>query len=210
MYPVLTCRESMRDPLSQSTFNSRKWYTYLVARTMRRTPNAIRRMRSKNNDWKEIPQYESYNLSTSVRCREVKGLPRCYARNVPLLRPTPRDCASIIDMIGEGDKSSAPMHFSRNADRGFKVPHHWVSSSCVVIIDLVEGKDDTMKLSEIAFTATLISSLCVGRPGLPDLGGSDLAGPRMSMKVVVAGRQKKLTEFARQGNSSVSNGHGTS
>ncbi|KAI4289815.1 MAG: hypothetical protein L6R35_000922 [Caloplaca aegaea] len=113
-------------------------------------------------------------------------------------------------MIGEGDKSSAPMRFSRNADRGFKVPHHWVSSSCVVIIDLVEGKDDTMKLSEIAFTAALISSLCVGRPGLPDLGGSDLAGPRMSMKVVVAGRQKKLSEFARQGNSSLSNGHGTS
>ncbi|KAL9053246.1 MAG: hypothetical protein Q9206_004005 [Seirophora lacunosa] len=156
-----------------------------------------------------IEQKQHRGLLILLLLKEVKGLPRCYARDVPILRPLPKDCARIIDLMGVGDKSSAPINFSRSPGQGFKVPHHWVAGSCVVIIDLVDGKDDTMKLSEIAFTAALISSICVGRPGHLDMGGSDLAGPRMSMKVVVAGRRKNVLEIARQGNSSLSSEHET-
>lgn len=138
----------------------------------------------------------------------VDGLPRCFRRDVPLHRPNPKDCQDLIKMITVGDKASAPINFSRNLGRGFKVPHHWVQDSCVVIIDLLEDKDEIMKLTEIAFAAQLVSAICIGRPGYPDLGGSELAGPRMGMKVAVAGRQKKVEsttlETGWQGNNSLS------
>lgn len=122
-------------------------------------------------------------------------------------------------MISEGDKASAPMTFSRDPKRGFQVPHHWLNDTCVVIIDLVKDQDDTMKLSEIAFTSALIMNLCIARPGHANLGGSELSGPALSMKVIVAGRQKAkevegsggspTLEIGWQGNSSVSGVHET-
>ncbi|KAI4186911.1 MAG: hypothetical protein LQ346_005598 [Caloplaca aetnensis] len=125
-------------------------------------------------------------------------------------------------MITEGDKSSAPMRFSRDADRGFQVPHGWRSGSCTVVIDLLKDEDATMKLSEIAFTAALVLHICIGRPGHPNLGGSDLAGPSRSMKVIMAGPKKELEldgehptlalalERNGNGNSNLSTEHDTS
>lgn len=97
------------------------------------------------------------------------------------------DCVSVIDMMMEGDKTSAPMHFSHDPNQGFQVPHRWVNQTCLVQIDLVDKNEDTMKLSEIAFTAVTIMELCVDQPGHPNLGGSGTAGRSRSMKVVVAG-----------------------
>ncbi|KAL8900946.1 MAG: hypothetical protein Q9207_005443 [Kuettlingeria erythrocarpa] len=94
-------------------------------------------------------------------------------------------------MITEGDKSSAPMRFSRHADRGFQLPHGWRNGSCTVVIDLLKDEDVTMKLSDIAFTAALVLHICIDRPGHPDLGGSDLAGPSRNLRVIMAGPKKE-------------------
>lgn len=120
----------------------------------------------------------------------VRGLPQCYPSIVPVVKPKLDDCVSVVDMIQEGDKSSAPMQFSRDSARGFRVPHYWVNNTCSVKIDLVGRDEDTMKLSEIAFVAASILYLCIGRPGHPNLGGIDMAGPWLTMRVMVGGHKR--------------------
>lgn len=124
-------------------------------------------------------------------CHAVYGLPRCYPSDAPLLPAVTKDCTSIVDMMLKGDKSHAPMHFSRKAGRGFKVPHRWAYGSCVVVIDLAEDAEDTMSMSTIANTALGIMHLCVDRPGLPSLGGREYTGPKDKMLVLLAGRTKR-------------------
>ena len=124
-------------------------------------------------------------------CRTVSGMPRCYPSDSPLLPAVAADCASIVDMMLEGDKRHAPMHFSRKPGRGFQVPHRWVNSTCVVVIDLVGDEEDTMSMWQIAMAATWILNLCVGRPGRPSLGGREYTGPKDAMLVLLAGRTKR-------------------
>ncbi|KAI4173440.1 MAG: hypothetical protein LQ343_002973 [Gyalolechia ehrenbergii] len=93
-------------------------------------------------------------------------------------------------MMLEGDKTSAPMQFARDPHRGFQVPHQWVNQTCSVQIDLVTTDEDTMKLSELAFTAATIMHLCVGRIGHANLGGIEMAGPWQTMKVILGGKKK--------------------
>ncbi|KAL8704540.1 MAG: hypothetical protein Q9201_002314 [Fulgogasparrea decipioides] len=130
------------------------------------------------------------------------------------------DCASLITMILDGDKKDAPMDFSRDPRRGFGVPHHWRNSTCVIVIDLTDGVDSTMKLSEIAFTAAKIAAFCMSSHDKPHLGGRELAGPDLTMLVIMAGL-KKAQELAIlssdpplrldwQGNSSLSSEQETS
>lgn len=147
--------------------------------------------------------------------RAIVGLPRCYPYSSPLKPAALEDCLSLIDMVHEGDKVHAPMVFSHDPKRGYKVPHHWSNNTCVLIIDLLDGIDATMKLSEIAFTAATIIALCVGRPGQPHLGGRDLAGPSQKMDVILAGMKKyqepepsslnSSLQLGGRGNSSLSN-----
>lgn len=159
-------------------------------------------------------------LAVFLIIRIVAGLPRCYPWGAPLLHPHAQDCANIVEMIAEGDKASAPMHFSRHPKRGYQVPHGWRLGTCTAVIDLVEDKDATMRLSEIAFSAALISNLCIGHPGQPNFGGSALAGPQLAMKVIVAGMKmveetdqtsrNSTLKLAGQQNSSVNSGGETS
>ncbi|KAL8825785.1 MAG: hypothetical protein Q9170_007659 [Blastenia crenularia] len=120
----------------------------------------------------------------------AEGLPRCYPPSAPFRKPALDDCASVIEMMMEGDKTGAPMHFSRDPSQGFEVPHYWINTTCTVAIDLVKTEEAIVKLSEIAFTAATIMHLCIGRPGRSNLGGSDLTGPWQNMKVIVGGRKR--------------------
>ncbi|KAL9594985.1 MAG: hypothetical protein Q9219_006713 [cf. Caloplaca sp. 3 TL-2023] len=113
-------------------------------------------------------------------------LPRCYPI-VPLIKPAPDDCASVVEMMLEGDKASAPMHFAKDPSQGFKVPHRWINGTCLVEINLVKVEEDTMKLSELAFAAATIMHLCTGRPSQINLGGSIMAGPDLDMRVLLSG-----------------------
>ncbi|KAL8934524.1 MAG: hypothetical protein Q9216_005868 [Gyalolechia sp. 2 TL-2023] len=119
----------------------------------------------------------------------VRGLPRCYPPSTPVRKPAFEDCASVIDMMLEGDKTSAPMHFARDPNRGFRVPHQWINETCGVQIDLVTTDEDTMKLSEIAFAAATIMHICVGRAGQANLGGIEMAGQWQTMKVILGGKK---------------------
>lgn len=124
-------------------------------------------------------------------CQAVCGMPQCYPPDAPLLPAVTKDCTTIIDMMLAGDKSQAPMRFSRIAGQGYQVPHRWVYGSCVVLIDLVEVAEDTMSISTIANTALGIMHLCVGRAGTPGLGGREYTGPKDKMLVLLAGRTKR-------------------
>ncbi|KAL8724023.1 MAG: hypothetical protein Q9181_007021 [Wetmoreana brouardii] len=152
--------------------------------------------------------------------RAVAAVPQCYPPNTPLKPVDMADCASLIDTIFEGDKTDAPMDFSRDPRRGFEVPHHWRNDTCVIVIDLIDGVDITMKLAEIAFSAAKIGAFCIGQHGKHRLGGRELAGPDLKMLVIMAGL-KKARELAvpssdpplrlnRQGNSSLNSEQETS
>lgn len=145
--------------------------------------------------------------------RMVEGMPRCLPAGSPVTRPSIKDCTDIINMITEGDKSSAPMRFSRHPGRGFQVPHGWRSGSCTLVIDLIKDEDDTLKFSEIAFTAAVVMQFCIGRPAYPNLGGSDLAGPSHNMRVIMAGPKRDQELGGSHTNSTLAleqNGHGKS
>ncbi|KAI4250899.1 MAG: hypothetical protein LQ352_005194 [Teloschistes flavicans] len=116
---------------------------------------------------------------------------KCYPSNAPLAPVTISDCLSVIEWINEGDKADAPINFSRDKQRGFKVPHNWLNDSCVVVIDVEDGRDMTMTMAQIAFAAAKIMAYCFGRHGLPDLGGRDNAGPELQMMVILAGLKRR-------------------
>ena len=92
------------------------------------------------------------------------------------------------------------MVYSRDPKRGFKVPHSWSSDSCVLIIDTIGDIDQTLRLTDIAFTATLIEALCIGRPDRPDLGGRGTAGPDDKLSVILGGLPKKGLRLPGHGN----------
>ena len=127
--------------------------------------------------------------------------PRCYPPDAPFNKPKFDDCASLIDLIVVGDKASAPMQFSRDPQRGFRVPHGWINDTCTIVIDLWNGKDDTMKLTEIAFTAATVMHFCIGRSGHPNLDGRGFAGPTMSMTVILGGKKLVKETIDQQRNS---------
>lgn len=124
-------------------------------------------------------------------CHAVCGMPQCYPLDAPLLPAVTKDCTTVVDMMLAGDKSQAPMHFSRKAGQGYQVPHRWIYGSCVVLINLVDEAEDTMSISTIANTALGIMHLCVSRPGTPGLGGREYTGPKDKMLVLLAGRTKR-------------------
>ncbi|KAL9582473.1 MAG: hypothetical protein Q9212_003281 [Teloschistes hypoglaucus] len=119
---------------------------------------------------------------------------KCYPPSAPLKPADIPDCQSVIDWIGEGDKTHAPINFSRDKQRGFKVPHNWQNDSCVVVIDVEDGQDAVMTMSEIAFAAAKIMAYCFGRRHLPDLGGRDNTGPNLGMMVILAGLRRRYPE----------------
>ncbi|KAL8627508.1 hypothetical protein Q9189_006798 [Teloschistes chrysophthalmus] len=119
---------------------------------------------------------------------------RCYPPTAPLKPVDTSDCLSVIEMIREGDKTHAPINFSRDKQRGFKVPHNWLIDSCVVVIDLEDGQDAVMTMTDIAFAAAKIMAYCFGRKGLPDLGGRDNTGPDLGMMVILAGLRRHYSE----------------
>jgi len=45
-----------------------------------------------------------------------------------------KECREVIVKIPMGDKSLAPLVFSRSSTAGFKVPESWQYGSCVVAI----------------------------------------------------------------------------
>ena len=120
--------------------------------------------------------------------------PECLQQrpHLPVLFPPKLDdCFIVARFIGHGDKSTAPITFSRDSQAGFQVPYGWdnLPGTCVVHIDMVsEDNEDTFPMIKIAHKVADIIEECLLDPRLPNLGGRDLVGPKQEMKVYVSGR----------------------
>lgn len=81
----------------------------------------------------------------------------------------------------------APIHFSQDERRGFKVPFAWPFNSCQIIINnRTPGAEETFSFALIAHLAAEIVEACVfDRPA--SLGGDVMLGDGDMFEVVVAG-----------------------
>jgi len=120
--------------------------------------------------------------------------PQCLQQrpHLPHLNPPIMlDCLNVASFIIHGDKSSAPMTFSRNPSRGFRVPYSWdhLPGTCVVYIDMISNADeDTFPMTWIASKVADIVETCLMDHPMPGLGGRDLVGPKQRMRVFMGGR----------------------
>lgn len=120
--------------------------------------------------------------------------PQCFQQRPHLPRLNPPimlDCLNVASFIIHGDKSSAPMTFSRNPSRGFRVPYYWdhLPGTCVVYIDMISSADeDTFPMTWIASKVADIVETCLMDRPMPGLGGCDLVGPNQRMRVFMGGR----------------------
>ncbi len=120
--------------------------------------------------------------------------PQCFHQRPhlpPLDPPSLHDCINVADFIIHGDKSSAPMTFSRNPTGGFQVPYSWdhLPGTCSVHIDMLSDVDeDTFPMTRIASKVADIVEVCLLDQKMPGLGGRDLVGPKQRMRVSMSGR----------------------
>ncbi|KAL8750657.1 MAG: hypothetical protein Q9184_006348 [Pyrenodesmia sp. 2 TL-2023] len=158
-------------------------------------------------------------LISLLRC--VIGKPLCFsqpARPRPqLLRAVLQDCLDIAELIIQGDKAYAPMHWSRHKDVGWTLPVMWDiwGKSCFVTVDMLPGYYDDVVVfppEAIARTAVNIINWCQTSPKMPNLGGRDVVGPEEKTIVILAGKIPEkgpkppgfweLKTLARQSNAS--------
>jgi hypothetical protein len=97
-----------------------------------------------------------------------------------------KECREIIAQIHVGEKSLAPLVFSRSSSAGFKVPESWQHGSCVVTID-VKGNDahETSTFAEITKRAFSLMVECVIKE--PHLGGRSFVGDHDGLEVLLFG-----------------------
>lgn len=81
----------------------------------------------------------------------------------------------------------APMHFTEDERRGFKVPFAWGHDSCQIIINnLTPNAEDTFSIVLIAHLAAEITEACImSTPA--KLGGDVKVGDQDLFEVIVAG-----------------------
>jgi len=135
------------------------------------------------------------HLPTTILTILLSLLPTIHAK-ITCLRPhplhppiiSPADCTNAITLLRIGDKTHAPMHFSRHHDTGFALPHRWHSGSCVVAMDMQsEDDEDDFPIEDVALAAEAIVTQCV--LGGTGYGGLVLVGPRKVVDVSVYGRK---------------------
>ena len=131
---------------------------------------------------------------------------KCFGHSEQLSKIKVDDCADIFEVMQKVDKVWAPMHFTRDGDQGYKVPHRWHKSSCTLLIDMLEEEDDDVfPLGLVIQSASNIVRACVMEPGMPGLGGRNLIGPKEKMLLVVAGTkapQKTMQNISPKSNAS--------
>ena len=113
---------------------------------------------------------------------------KCFGNSEQISKIEVNDCAEIFEIMLNVDKVWAPMHFTRDGDEGYQVPHRWHKRSCTVLIDMLEDEDDDVfPFGDIIRAASNIVRACVMEPRMPGLGGRDIIGPKEKMLLVVGG-----------------------
>ncbi|KAL8798861.1 MAG: hypothetical protein Q9223_007790 [Gallowayella weberi] len=100
------------------------------------------------------------------------------------------DCIEAARKITFGDKSRAPMAFSRSPHIGMQVPEHWSSGTCAIRIDMKQQEDeDTFPLLDVANAASMLAERCsdfdIRSSGA---GGLGYVGPKKVVVIFVYGQ----------------------
>lgn len=128
-----------------------------------------------------LPEYERY----MVHCFTSWSGHR-------LVHPDPRDCTAALRLVLCGDKTSAPMHFSRNS--GFTVPHRWAHGTCSIILDIAgddnEGQFDIFSLEHVADRGIELFGRCVNNEK-HGVGGKTTVGPKNEFLLLMIGTEEE-------------------
>ena len=101
------------------------------------------------------------------------------------------DCFEVVrQQILCGDKSQAPMDFSRV--RGFTVPYRWAHGTCAILVD-VDGDDHTTEVDTLAHVAEAVIEIvetCARHSTNISFfyGGRTAIGPHNKLKVGIMGQ----------------------
>lgn len=97
-----------------------------------------------------------------------------------------KDCLEPIKNLVKYDKAYAPTLFSRKRGLGFKLPAHWISGSCVMLLDICsDDEEDSETFYAIAVEAGILNGACVAQP--PHFGGTNRVGPKQIMNISLFG-----------------------
>lgn len=104
----------------------------------------------------------------------------------PRLGPTLLNCLKAVDYIpSQTQKAMAPIMFSHDPSKGYKVPKAWVHGDCAVEIDLINGVDGEVTTFDNLGTIALgLAVVCVEKTA-PHLGGQAEIGSRSSLEIVI-------------------------
>ncbi|KAI4226786.1 MAG: hypothetical protein L6R36_002926 [Xanthoria steineri] len=97
------------------------------------------------------------------------------------------DCYVALQYLLRGEKTMAPIHFTEDDRKGFRIPHAWGHGSCQVIIqNLIPRAEETFSFALIAHLGAEVTEACVlDRPG--SVGGEVKVGDRNLFQIIVAG-----------------------
>ncbi|KAL8818957.1 MAG: hypothetical protein Q9223_002521 [Gallowayella weberi] len=101
-----------------------------------------------------------------------------------------KDCYVALQYLLRGDKTMAPIQFTIDERRGFRVPFAWAHDTCQVIINnLTPTSEETFSFALIAHLGAEITESCIWENGGRAIGGDVRVGNKELFEVVVAGRQ---------------------
>lgn len=113
-----------------------------------------------------------------------------HDQHLPRLpRVTWQDCGPLVESMREGDKRFAEIHFSRDAKRGYQLPHTMQHRTCRIDLrfNREDGVEDDYKFRELSFLADAIVKECVIALGSLRAGGVTHFGRRNKMSIVIRG-----------------------
>ena len=115
----------------------------------------------------------------------------------PLIKT--QDYREAKKLILIGDKVDAPMDFSRDETKGYRVPKVWENGGCVIVLHGVDQVDksavDTFSLALVAHVAEKIIVDCVEGPSA-HIGEEAKLGPLEIFGIIVAGVVRDASHFA--------------
>jgi len=124
---------------------------------------------------------------------EVKSS-MCWPRHPNLRRVSKSDCNPLVDSLKSLGKKGALIHFSKDENRGYKLPHRLRSGTCYIELNFIKAREvgpeteDDATFDEVIDTVETVIRLCVERPDSGAVGGGYIFGKQERMSVFVEGR----------------------
>ena len=123
----------------------------------------------------------------------------CFEQYVPPFRhryPIKKeDCVWLIETLIVGDKLAAPMHFSRDKNKGFELPWFRDHGTCTIGMDIItdEHLGDDFQLALVATIFSLIIDHCAENGDFKYGGGAPM-GVAGRMSGIIMGRRPSPDE----------------